>query len=562
MGNGEWEGGWTTTLTAEELPMRNRKTRRSFLNSMAAGGVATWLYRTPTLDCRSDDHTGFVVGEPTGEKVGLRILADGGNAVDAIVAAALASAVAAPNQTGPGGYGAHGVFAVAGGSQIYALDANSAAPAALQSDTFKPDARGAVAGRTNEHGWLAAGVPGILAGLQLALDRFGTWKFAEVVAPAIDIARTGFPWPAGLASVVAGSRTFAADRGSQRVYFRDGRPLPAGARFTNPELADMLASLGRSNSVDRFYRGDIAQQIADAFRQNGGLVTANDLAAYQARIVTPVAISVGRHTIHTAPLTAGGSTVLQVLMALQAMNWSTMPAGPLRTLHQLEAMRVAWHDRLTSFGDPDFVAIPQQRLLSAEYGVATADRVAAAIAAGRPIACDGESRDHNGTISLSAVDRHGNFAALTLTHGNAFGAQVTVDGLGVTLGQGMYRFDPRADHPNSPGPGKRPLNNMSPTIVTRDNAPVLAIGGRGGRKIPNSMIVCLAQFVLLDRPLTESIAAPRLHTEGTTTVEFENGWPASETAELTSRGYVAKSGGSATLSAVAREKERLVRAMR
>ena len=178
------------------------------------------------------------------------------------------------------------------------------------------------------------------------------------------------------------------------------------------------------------------------------------------------------------------------------------------------------------------------------------------INAGRVIDYGLDPKSQGGTLSFGACDKHGNIAAVTLTHGNSFGAQVTVDGLGLTLGHGMSRFDPRPDHPNAPGPGKRPLHNMVPVIITRDGRPVVAIGGRGGRKIPNAMFEFLTQFVVRKRPFAESLAAPRLHTEGGKIVEFQKGWPATITDALTKTGYTMKPGGSATLSGVAHENGR------
>lgn len=538
--------------------------RRAMLQRSAGAALASvWSARRLIAGEQSARPNGFVVGEPTAEKVGARVLADGGNAVDAIVAAALAAAVAAPHQTGIGGYGAAGMFAVEDGRRIVALDANSAAPAAMRADTFQPDARGQVPGRVNEFGWLATGVPGILAGLQQVLNCYGTRPFCELVQPAIAIARDGFPWPTNLAATIRGAaKQFENDPGSRKLFFRDGQPLAAGEQFRNPELAEMLGALAKANSVEPFYRGDVAQCIAAEFQKHGGLVTAQDLAAYQARLVEPLCLSWGEHAIYTAPLTAGGLTVLQALATLQAMGWEKLPEGVSRTQLRIEALRLAWRDRLTLLGDPACVAVPQAKLLSTDYARECASRITKSVSKGKLLSHSVTRRDHSGTIHLSAADQQGNFAALTLTHGNSFGARVTVDGLGLTLGHGMSRFDPRPEHPNAPGPGKRPLHNMVPTIVTRGGQAVLAAGGRGGRKIPNAMFELLTEFVVRGRPLAESIAAPRCHTEGDSTVEFEKSWPAAETSELEKLGYKIKTGSSATLSAVARESAELHRALR
>jgi gamma-glutamyltranspeptidase/glutathione hydrolase len=188
--------------------------------------------------------------------------------------------------------------------------------------------------------------------------------------------------------------------------------------------------------------------------------------------------------------------------------------------------------------------------------------VQAAIDAGRPLQLVISEREQGGTIHLSAADKHGNFAALTLTHGGSFGAQVTVEGLGLTLGHGMSRFDPRPDHPNAPGPGKRPLNNMAPCIVTRDDRAILALGGRGGRKIPNAVLGFLIPYLFEHAKLEGAMAAPRMHTEGTTSILLEKSWPEAERAALEKFGYKLTTATSATLSAVAQEDGGLVSGMR
>ncbi len=193
------------------------------------------------------------------------------------------------------------------------------------------------------------------------------------------------------------------------------------------------------------------------------------------------------------------------------MNWEQMPEGLPRIHARVEAMRLAWRDRLTLLGDPDFAKVPVARLLSDDYARESAERISAAVKAGKILAHTVTPRAHAGTIHLSAADRHGNFAALTLSHGNGFGACVTVEGLGLTLGHGMSRFDPNPAHPNAPGPGKRPLHNMVPTVVTRDGKTVLAVGGTGGRKIPNALLEVLTQFVVLSQPLAAALAAPPAH---------------------------------------------------
>jgi gamma-glutamyltranspeptidase/glutathione hydrolase len=394
------------------------------------------------------------------------------------------------------------------------------------------------------------------------VQKFGTRPFSEALRPAIDLLRKGFPFAASSASAIKAAAQMAKDPGSAKIYFPDGKPLEAGATYRNPELAELLETLAKANSVEPFYRGDIAQRIAEGFQKNGGLVTAKDLAAYQARLVEPITLQWDEQTIHTVPLTCGGLSTLQMLAALRAMEWGKMPVGLARTHARLEAMRLAWRDRLTLLGDPEFVKVPQAKLLSEEYARECAGKIMATVKAGKLLAHEVTPRDHGGTLSFSAIDRHGNFAALTLTHGNGFGARVTVDGLGLTLGHGMSRFDPHPGHPNAPGPGKKPVHNMVPVLITHRGRPVLAVGGRGGRRIPNSMLQFLSQSVVLGKSLDASMNAPRFHTEGDATVEFEKAWIASELSALEKIGYKVKTGGAATLSAVAVEDGVMRAAMR
>jgi gamma-glutamyltranspeptidase/glutathione hydrolase len=418
---------------------------------------------------------------------------------------------------------------------------------------FPLDGRGLVKGGANAHGWLAAGVPGTLAGLQLALDRHGTRPFAELVKPAIRRAREGFEVTDGLAVAVRRARaSLAGDPATAKLLLPKGEPPRPGATLRNPDLADLLQTLAERKSVDSFYRGDVARRIAAAFQGHGGLVTAADLAAYRAREVEPLGLSWRGYSIRTAPLTAGGATVLEALAILKALGWDRLPAGGAKaTAAKLEALRVAWHDRLRWLGDPDKVDVPLGRLLSEAHARRLAARVGQAVREGKPVpaAADGR-RQAGGTIHLSAADGRGTVVALTMTHGDGFGARVTVPGLGLLLGQGMSRFDPRPGHPNSPGPGKRPLHNMCPTVVLRAGRPVLALGAHGGRRIPNAVFEVLAHYVGRDASAGDAVAALRLHTEGGLELTAEKGWPEAALAPFKKTGYRMKVGPAATVHAV------------
>src|SRR5262245_6600128 len=497
---------------------------------------------------------GLVEGHPEAAKAGAAILATGGNAVDAAVAGALVTAVAAPHLCGPGGYGGHFVVATPDG-KVTAIDFNSAAPAAATADMFPLQANGRVQGEINFYGWKASGVPGTLAGLQLALDRFGTKALGTVAEPAINLARDGFTVIPGMANAIRAARVrLGKDPGSAALYLANGEPPAANSRANNPDLAVMLETLVRGGSVESFYRGDIAAKIAAAFRANGGLVTEADLAAYRAREVEPLTLAWNGLTLRTPPPTAGGATTLQALSVLKALGWDRWPADDPRLARaRVETLRLCWDDRLKHFGDPEKADVPIARLLSTRHVDELTAKVAQALRDGKPVVAQSDGRTAGGTIHLSAADAKGMMVAITLTHGGSFGAQVTVPGLGLTLGHGMSRFDPRPNHPNSPGPGKRPLHNMCPTIVLKDGRPVVAVGGRGGRRIPNALFEVLAQHVGRGSSMADAIASPRLHTEGGMRLEHEKAWPEGDVARFKQAGYTVVQAVSAVVSAVWRD---------
>ena len=249
--------------------------RREMLN--VTGKVVLGSALLPQLSFAREENSsnsyGAVVGEPVAAKIGEQFLRNGGNAIDAAIATAFASGITSPSKCGVGGYGGFAIIALAGGKKITAIDFNSAAPVAARDDMFPVDEKGRVKNGLNYHGWLAAGVPGTLAGLGLALERYGTRTLRDVLAPSIQLCEEGV-------AVAKESKSQSALDASQN----DPRPesvkqKEAVEKEKNLKLAQLLKTLAKRNSVESFYRGDIAQTIAEAFQKNGGIVTAKDLAA-------------------------------------------------------------------------------------------------------------------------------------------------------------------------------------------------------------------------------------------------------------------------------------------
>jgi gamma-glutamyltranspeptidase / glutathione hydrolase len=303
------------------------------------GGFARASAAEPTA-------AGLVEGHPEAAKAGAAILAAGGNAVDAAVAGALVTAVVTPHLCGPGGYGGHLVVATPEG-KVTAIDFNSAAPAAATPDMFPLQANGRVQGEINFYGWKASGVPGTLAGLQRALDRFGTKRLGTVAEPAIQFARDGFVVPTGMSNAIRAARArLSNDPGSAALYLPNGEPPAANSRATNPDLAAMLETLARRGSVESFYRGDIAAKIVAAFKAGDGLLTEADMAAYRAREVEPLTFAWNGLTLRTPPPTAGGATTLEALAVLKTLGWDRWSADDPRLARaRVETLRLAWDDR-------------------------------------------------------------------------------------------------------------------------------------------------------------------------------------------------------------------------
>jgi gamma-glutamyltranspeptidase/glutathione hydrolase len=534
---------------SKKLSRREMLRRTGQAAAVGALGFSFNLRAAQMLQSKSPK--GVVIGEENGAKVGERILAEGGNAIDAAVAAALMACVATPSRCGVGGYGGHMTIALKGGKKVASIDYNTMAPAAARADMYPLDDKGQVQGRKNFFGWLAVGVPGTLAGLQLALERYGTRTFRELVQPAIEAAENGIVVTDFLQRAIRSALPrFRNDAGSSKLYLKDGQPPPVGERLRNPDLAKLLTTLAERNSVDSFYRGDIGQRLAEEFEKNEGLVTAKDLAEYHAREVEPLNLKWNDFSIFTAPLTAGGLTMVQALAVLKALNRAMMK-DPLKMAHaRLEALRLAWKDRLTLLGDPEKVKVPVKHLLSASYIRELASKVESGVEAKRPLEIQVQKHTDDGTNNISCVDAEGNMVAMTLTQGGGFGAQVTAEGLGVTLGHGMSRFYPHPGHPNAPGPGKRPLHNMCPSVVLRNGKPVLALGGAGGVRIPNAIYDVLWKYVGQGATMAAAIAAPRLNCTGTLDVTVEREWPKDSANHLAELGFKVQTGESARVSAV------------
>jgi len=523
--------------------MQQSTTRRDFLSTVAAGALASTAFG-------QQSSVGGVIGEPHAAEEGGKILQAGGNVVDAIVTGAATCAITAPHMCGFGGYGGQLILALDGGKKVTSIEFNTMAPAAAKPDMFIKD--GKPDNMAHQYGWRSVGVPGLAAGLDLAIRKYGTIGFARAIAPAIRLCKDGFTVGPATETAFKNTVRLRKDPDSIKVYFPEGKAPTKGQLLKNPALAEVLQELASANSSEPFYKGQIAKKLCEDAARGGGLLDPKDMASYKPRENEPVRWSYKDFEICTSPITSGGVTALQAMAIMAAMEQMGLKDAQ-RFLAKVEALRYAWRDRLALFGDPDFVPNPTSRLLSEANCNAAAKEIFQALQKGKCLPAAAKTNTQTGTINLSAVDAKGNLAALTLTHGGTFGAQVTAGSVGLMMSHGLSRFNIEPGHPNSVAAGKRPLHNMCPIILLKNGRNHTALGGRGGRKIPNSAFEVTYQMVMAGKNLKEAIASGRMHTEGNLEVELEPALGKEKVDALKAFGLNAKTGGSAVISATSVE---------
>jgi gamma-glutamyltranspeptidase / glutathione hydrolase len=468
---------------------------------------------------------GMVAAEhPRGAAIGAAILGGGGNAVDAAVATAFAMTVIEPFMSTIAGSGTMLVHLARRGDTV-SLNFNGVAPLAAHETMYRL-AGGVSDGlfgwpRTenaaNEYGHRAVAVPGSVAGLVLALERYGTMALGDVLAPAIALARDGFETDWYLAQNEAKYvEELSAFPATAKTYLRDGRwsHRPAGMlpgdRSSYPDLARSLELIAR-DGADAFYRGAIAQALIDDMAAHGGLIRREDLAAY--RVIVEPALPARYRDVDLAlsPGPTGGVTALEILNVLgefpsARVGWQTAEGLHLRA----SAVAHAFRDRFEHLGDPAIVKAPWERLASRDH----ARVVAAHIRRGTPARTRPPRASEECTTHVSVIDRQRNMVALTHTAVSLWGSRVVVPGTGILLNNGMIWFDPEPGKPNSVGPGKRGLVNMVPALGFRRGAPAFALGAPGGRAIISAIPQVISNLVDGKATAPAAVEAPRLHTEG------------------------------------------------
>lgn len=501
--------------------MTLRKTAISALAAFALTATSSLQAASPVPV--GAEHGMVVSAHRLASDAGVDVLKEGGNAVDAAIAVAYALAVTFPEAGNIGG-GGFMTIRFADGRQSF-IDFRETAPKAATA-TMYLDKAGKVIPLLSTRGHRAVGIPGTVAGLELAREKFAALPRARLMSPAISLARDGFVMDQGDATFLAeGAEDFAKDAASAAIFLDAGKPFEKGHRLVQADLGRMLQLIA-DKGADAFYKGEIAQKIAASSKAHGGILTTADFAAYRAVERTPLECDYRGYHVISAPLpSSGGVVICETLNILSAYPMGDLGWHSAQNVHYLtEALRRAFHDRNTSLGDPGFVKADVAKLISPDYAASlrsgiSADKATPSVSLGVP----GQSHEGTSTTHFSIVDAAGNAVSLTYTLNDWFGARVTADGTGILLNDEMDDFSSKPGEPNMYGlvegtnnaiaPGKRPLSSMAPTIVTKDGQLAMVIGTPGGSHIPTGVLQVMLNVIDHGMSVTEATDAPRVHAQ-------------------------------------------------
>lgn len=464
--------------------------------------------------------------EALASDIGLKILKDGGNAVDAGVAVGFALAVTLPRAGNIGGGGFMMIYD-AKQDKTVALDYREKAPSAATRDMYLDEEGNAVSDLSRYHG-LAVGVPGTVAGLLKALEEHGTMSRGQVMAPAIALAENGIEVTAGLSeSLEALSDRMQKWPSTKKVFFKpDGSTYQPGERLKQPELARSLKLIA-AKGADGFYKGETAKKLVKAVNDAGGRMSLQDLADYEAIAREPVKGEYrGYEIVSMPPPSSGGIHIIQILNILEGYPLKDYGQNSAQTIHLMaEAMQLAYADRAEYLGDSDFIDVPTSGLTSQAYADKLRSLIdpnkatpASTIKANNPLPYESDQTTH-----FSIVDKDGNAIANTYTLNFSYGTGLVADGTGILLNNEMDDFSAKPGVPNGYGllggeanaveANKRPLSSMSPTLVFKDSKPYIVTGSPGGSRIITTVLQVISNVIDHDMNIAEATHAPRIHDQ-------------------------------------------------
>lgn len=441
---------------------------------------------------------------PLAAQAGLRILAQGGNAVDAAIATAAAMTLVEPCSNGLGS----DAFAILwDGQQLHGLNASGTAPQAWTPDYF---ARKYGAGATSlpKRGWDAVTVPGAVAGWVALSERFGKLPFADLMAPAIEIAERGYAVPVIVQSkwaMAAAVAELTSQPGFAQAFLPKGRAPEVGELFKFPDAARTLRLIAQTRG-QAFYQGEVAAAVEAFARQTGGAITAADFAAYRPEWVTPIAQDYAGHTLHEIPPNGQGIAALMALGILKHLDLASLPVDSTASQHlQIEAMKLAFADVYRYVSDPVSMTLSPAQMLDPAYLAERARLIdmkrAQDFKAGNPV--------KGGTIYLTTADESGMMVSFIQSNYMGFGSGLVVPGYGVSLQNRGHCFTLQADHANVVAPGKRPFHTIIPAFLTKDGQPVMSYGVMGGNMQPQGHMQTLVRMLDYGQNPQAACDAPR-----------------------------------------------------
>jgi gamma-glutamyltranspeptidase/glutathione hydrolase len=496
-------------------------------------------------------HNGVVVAqEQRAARIGVEILDRGGNAVDAAVAVGFVLAVTYPRAGNIGG-GGFMVVHLAKTSENIAIDYRETAPAAASASMFL-DAQGDPDPAKSRDSALSIGVPGTVAGLALAHEKYGSGNLslAELIAPAITLARNGVEVVDDIADTLPQAQARIARWHSSAPVFlnSDGTVLMPGQDLLQPDLAATLRTIARDGPKG-FYEGPVAEKLVASVRKAGGIMTVDDLKNYHAILREPARGTYrGYDIVSMPPPSSGGVHLIEMLNILE--GYDPPARSREQSLHDMiEAMKRAYADRAVFMGDPDAVTVPAAGLTSKEYAASLRAQIgerstpSAEIRAGKPADFEGRNTTH-----FSVIDHDGNTVSNTYTLNFSYGVGLVAEGTGVLLNNELDDFTAKPGTANAyglvgynanlPGPGKRPLSSMTPTIVLKDGKPFLITGSPGGSRIINTVLQVIVNVIDFHMPVGQAVSAPRVHQQWQPDeVSVEPGFAPEVLDALTKRGH-------------------------
>ena len=478
--------------------------------------------------------------KPEASQIGVDILKKGGNAVDAAVATGFALGVLEPNATGLGG-GGFMIIKLADMSEAVVIDFREMAPGAATADMYLgPD--GKVIPNASVEDGLAVGIPGEVAGLLYALDNYGSKKLTrtQVMQPAIDVAEKGYRVTENLSPIIMDNlEKINRYPATAAIYTKDGLPPEIGDTIKNPDLAATLRLIA-DGGPDVFYKGPLAQRIAKAVQDAGGILTADDLSKYQIKVRKPVTGTYRGYTITSVPpASSGGTHVIQILNMLENLDMGSMAAGSTPSVHNwFQALRLAFADRAKYMADADFVSVPLQGLTNKAYAKELFAKFDPSKAMASATPGDPTRYQSGSTTSFSVMDKAGNMVTVTKSINYFFGSGVTVPGAGFIMNDHMDDFVLTPGNIQSVVPYARPLSSMSPTLVLDPQGrPFMTLGSPGATRIIAAVAEVISNVIDHNMPIQDAIMLPRCFATASGQVHVEGRMSASTVESLRAMGY-------------------------